>query len=149
MNTNLVKWNLMRTTRRWDWERWKEVQITVLLVPIKGYVAPGMATYYDCCKSYNCPENEGYNHLTVNHSIHFKNHANSNESTWAAWATNHVKDQFYSYLYEDECSKRKEPAGQHTISWFNLLIFMLKICSYVVFVRQYIKIRLYIVLMVN
>ena len=43
------------------------------LIPlIKKYIAPGTTIISDCWKSYQCISEEGYKHLTVNHSVTFK-----------------------------------------------------------------------------
>ena len=43
------------------------------LIPIiKEHIKPGSVILSDCWKAYDCLEREGYNHLTVNHSIEFK-----------------------------------------------------------------------------
>ena len=60
------------------------------LIPIiKKYILPGSKIMSDCWKAYDCLENEGYIHGTVNHSIEFINsetgdHTQSIESTWRA-----------------------------------------------------------------
>ena len=44
------------------------------LIPIiKRYVKPGSIILSDKWKDYSCLKDEGYNHLTVNHSVEFKN----------------------------------------------------------------------------
>lgn len=63
------------------------------LIPIiKKHVRPGTTIISDCWKSYSQLQEEGYNHLTVNHSIEFVNkdtgaHTNTIESTWRAVKT--------------------------------------------------------------
>lgn len=42
-----------------------------LLPIIKEWILPGTTIMSDCWKSYNCLQEEGYQHLTVNHSITF------------------------------------------------------------------------------
>ena len=44
----------------------------VLLDIIKQYILPGTTIYSDCWKAYNTLADEGYIHMTVNHSINFK-----------------------------------------------------------------------------
>jgi transposase-like protein len=59
----------------------------VLLCIIKHYILKGTTVISDCWRAYNCLEDEGFKHLTVNHSITFKDpetdaHTNSIESSW-------------------------------------------------------------------
>ncbi|XP_071577667.1 uncharacterized protein, partial [Temnothorax nylanderi] len=42
-----------------------------LLACIKEWILPGTTIMSDCWKSYNCLNNEGFQHLTVNHSYNF------------------------------------------------------------------------------
>jgi len=42
-----------------------------LLTCIKKWILPGTTIVSDCWKSYNCLNNEGFQHLTVNHSYNF------------------------------------------------------------------------------
>nr|XP_027219207.1 uncharacterized protein LOC113811624 [Penaeus vannamei] len=42
-----------------------------LLAVIKERIAPGSIIISDCWKAYNCLSDEGFEHLTVNHSYHF------------------------------------------------------------------------------
>jgi len=42
-----------------------------LLACIKEWILPGTTIVSDCWKSYNCLNNEGFQHLTVNHSYNF------------------------------------------------------------------------------
>ncbi|XP_011867709.1 PREDICTED: uncharacterized protein LOC105561931 [Vollenhovia emeryi] len=42
-----------------------------LLKCIKEWILPGTTIVSDCWKSYNCLSNEGFQHLTVNHSYNF------------------------------------------------------------------------------
>lgn len=83
----------------------------VLLAIIKEFVLPGTTIISDCWKSYDCLEDEGYHHLTVNHSLEFKHpetgaHTNTIEGTWSAikrslpTRTCPGEEQFNSYLYE-------------------------------------------------
>nr|XP_012235852.1 PREDICTED: uncharacterized protein LOC105680022 [Linepithema humile] len=44
-----------------------------LLACIKEWILPGTTVISDCWKSYNCLNNEGFQHLTVNHSYNFVN----------------------------------------------------------------------------
>ena len=58
------------------------------LIPIiQKYVAPGSTIYSDCWGAYNKLGELGYKHLTVNHSVNFKDpttgcHTNSIEGAW-------------------------------------------------------------------
>ncbi|KYQ50359.1 hypothetical protein ALC60_10560 [Trachymyrmex zeteki] len=42
-----------------------------LLAIIKEWILPGTTIVSDCWKSYDCLNNEGFQHLTVNHSYNF------------------------------------------------------------------------------
>ena len=87
------------------------------LIPIiKRYVKPGSITLSDCWKAYNCLKDEGYTHLTVNHSVEFKNKetgacTNLIESTWNAVKKSlpkygRQKQLYDSYLVE-YCIRKK------------------------------------------
>ena len=39
---------------------------------LKKYVAPGTIIHSNCWKAYDCLEEEGYQHYTVNHSENFR-----------------------------------------------------------------------------
>lgn len=54
---------------------------TTLLNIIKNHILPGTAIISDCWKTYSCLEDEGYKHLTVNHSINFVNPNNKDAYT--------------------------------------------------------------------
>ncbi|GBL73930.1 hypothetical protein AVEN_230867-1 [Araneus ventricosus] len=80
----------------------------VLLSVIEEHILPGTTVMSDCWSSYQCLSDEGFVHLTVNHSMHFVDpdtgaHTQSIEGTWSAIkrdlnGTNHVKGQFDSYM---------------------------------------------------
>ena len=57
------------------------------LIPIiKENILPGTTVISDCWRAYNTVGSEGYQHLTVNHSLHFVDpdgvHTNTIESQW-------------------------------------------------------------------
>lgn len=73
-----------------------------LLAIIKDNIRPGTTIISDCWKAYDTLSDEGYIHLTVNHSINFVDpdtgaHTNTIESTWR-----HVKDSLPSYSRKKE-----------------------------------------------
>lgn len=87
------------------------------LIPIiKKFVEPGTIILSDCWKAYSSLKSEGYQHLTVNHSIEFKNKetgacTNLIESTWNAVKkslpkTGTQKQHYDSYLIE-YCIRKK------------------------------------------
>ena len=59
-----------------------------LLGIIKDRILPGTTIISDCWKAYNCLQDEGYTHLTVNHSVNFVDpnnkatHTNNIERLW-------------------------------------------------------------------
>ena len=81
-----------------------------LLPIIRAQILPGTRVMSDLWKSYDCLQNEGYQHLTVNHSLNFVDpdtgaHTQGIENTW--WGvkrsmprTGTSKDPFDSYLQE-------------------------------------------------
>ena len=81
-----------------------------LLPIIRAQILPGTRVMSDLWKSYDCLQNEGYQHLTVNHSLNFVDpdtgaHTQGIENTW--WGvkrsmprTGTSKDLFDSYLQE-------------------------------------------------
>ena len=81
------------------------------LIPIIcAQILPGTCVMSDMWKAYDCLQDEGYNHLTVNHSLNFVDpdtgaHTQRIENTW--WGikrsmprTGMSKDLFGSYLQE-------------------------------------------------
>ena len=79
------------------------------LIPIiQTYIKPGTVILSDCWKAYSGSKEEGYMHLTVNHSIEFKNKETGDcinliESTWN---TATQKQLYDSYLVE-YCIRKK------------------------------------------
>ena len=61
---------------------------STLLAIIKDRILPGTTIISDCWKAYNCLQDEGYQHLTVNHSVNFVDpnnratHTNNIERLW-------------------------------------------------------------------
>lgn len=58
-----------------------------LLPLIKQFIKPGTTVISDCWKSYDFLDKNGFDHLSVNHSITFKDpetgaHTNTIEGTW-------------------------------------------------------------------
>lgn len=87
------------------------------LIPIiKKNIKPGTLILSDCWKAYSSLEREGYEHLTVNHSIQFLNPENGActnliESTWNAVKKSLPKSGTQKHLYESyfcEYSVRKK-----------------------------------------
>ena len=58
-----------------------------LLEAIRQHILPGTTVISDCWRAYNCLSDEGYRHMTVNHSINFVDpvtgaHTNTIERKW-------------------------------------------------------------------
>lgn len=81
-----------------------------LLTIIKEWILPETTIISDCWRAYNCLENEGFIHLSVNHSQNFVNrvtgaHTNNIERTWREVRSNvpkygRRKQHFAGYLAE-------------------------------------------------
>lgn len=92
-----------------------------LLPIIKNSILPGSTIVSDCWKPYDILGEEGYNHLTVNHSITFKDPVtgactNKIESTWAAlkrtFTGSSRRKNFFlgylaTYLFRKRCRLQK------------------------------------------
>ena len=81
-----------------------------LLTIIRAHILPGTCMMSDIWKAYDCLKDEGYTHLTVNHSINFVDpdtgaHTQRIEDTWCGVKrsmprTRTSKDPFESCLQE-------------------------------------------------
>lgn len=92
-----------------------------LLPIIREWILPGTQVISDCWKAYDCLKDEGYTHLTVNHSVHFVDPetaacTNTIESSWnAAKRTinpSSRRKDFYpgylaKYMFLKQCRMRK------------------------------------------
>jgi hypothetical protein len=88
---------------------------------IEEWILPGTTIISDCWKAYNCLEREGYVHLKVNHSLHFKDpetgaHSNSIESSWRAAKAvvsssgrrkAHIPGNLARYMFNKRCAALK------------------------------------------
>jgi len=88
-----------------------------LLQIIKEWIKPGTTIFSDCWRAYNCLETEGFKHLTVNHSLHFKDpdtgtHTNAIESSWRAAKIittsssrqkAHIPGNLAKYMFKERC----------------------------------------------
>eukprot|EP00112_Aurelia_sp_Birch-Aquarium-sp1_P014725 Seg3191.4 transcript_id=Seg3191.4/GoldUCD/mRNA.D3Y31 product="putative transposase-like protein" pseudo=true protein_id=Seg3191.4/GoldUCD/D3Y31 len=87
------------------------------LIPIiQRYVLPGTVIMSDCWKAYSSLKDEGYWHLTVNHSIQFVNQENGActnmiESTWNALKKSLPKTgtrkEFYDSYFAEYCVRKQ------------------------------------------
>lgn len=78
---------------------------TTLIPIIQRYVKPSSVILSDCWKAYICLKDEGYTHLTVNHSLTVKNKENGActnliESTWNAVKKSFPKYGSQNYFYD-------------------------------------------------
>ncbi|GFX02563.1 DDE_Tnp_IS1595 domain-containing protein [Trichonephila clavipes] len=93
----------------------------ILHQSIKSNIKEGSTIISDCWKAYDCLEDEGFLHLSVNHSMYFKDpetgaHTNSIEGSCSAikkslHGTRRCKDQFDSYLAEYMWRNIKRPSN--------------------------------------
>lgn len=84
------------------------------MVPlIKEKIAPGTTIISDCWRAYDCLSKEGYNHMTINHSLHFVDpenadvHTQNVERQWRNIRENipiygRTKNHFVGYLAEHQ-----------------------------------------------
>ena len=98
-----------------------------LILIIRAQILPGTYVMSDMWKAYDCLQDEGYNHLTVNHSLNFVDpdtgaHTQRIENTW--WGikrsmprTGMSKDLFGSYLQEWKPSSWKHNRAYHRSIW--------------------------------
>ena len=103
------------------------------LIPIiKEHIKPGSIILSDCWKAYDCLEREGYNHLTVNHSIEFKNSqtgacTNTIESTWNAVKKSLPKTgtrkDFYDSYFAEYCVRKQflKPSQDKFLTFLKLV----------------------------
>ena len=87
---------------------------------ITDNIKPGTKIISDCWKAYSSPKDEGFQHLTVNHSIEFKNEetgacTNTIESTWRALKnflppSGTIKTLYDSY-FSQYCVRKKYLTG--------------------------------------
>ena len=87
---NWVVGGIDSLTGRMAVEQVQKRDADTLLRFLQGVCAPGATIYTDCWKSYNCLQDNGFPHQTVNHSVQFVNtlpdgtkvHTQKIESTW-------------------------------------------------------------------
>ena len=77
---------------------------------IKEHIAPGTTIISDCWKAYSSLGKEGYQHLTVNHSLNFVDpdtgaHTNTIESTWRALKRSLPRNGTQKTLYDSYFSQ--------------------------------------------
>uniref|UniRef100_A0A915HIG2 ISXO2-like transposase domain-containing protein n=1 Tax=Romanomermis culicivorax TaxID=13658 RepID=A0A915HIG2_ROMCU len=82
-------------------------------------------------KAYNCLEDEGYEHMSVNHSLNFKDpesgvHTNGIESSWCAAKSSmssagrvkhHIAGNLARYMFNHRCRELKMDT---TLEFFRL-----------------------------
>jgi hypothetical protein len=101
-----------------------------LLQIIQHWIKPGTTIVSDFWKAYNCLSREGYDHLRVNHSLHFKDpetgaHSNSIESSRAAKVITssssrrkaHIPGNLARYMFNKRCTSQKL---DRTLEFFRL-----------------------------
>lgn len=94
-------------------------QATLLKI-IKDNVKPGTTIISDFWKAYDCLDKEGFEHLKVNHSLHFVDpdsgaHTNTIESTWRALKKSLPKygtvKSMYDTYFSQYCVRKKYISG--------------------------------------
>lgn len=102
-----------------------------LLPIISEWIEPGTTIISDWWKAYDCLENEGYQHLKVNHSVNFVDpitgaHTNSIESTWRAAKASmsssgrrkeHMAGNLARYMFLKRCKELKK---DRTVEFYRL-----------------------------
>lgn len=98
-----------------------------LLDVIKNWVQPGTTIISDCLRAYNCLNEEGFQHLTINHSMNFIDpetgaHTQTIERTWRDIRSTIPKygvweEHFDGYLAQYQF-KWKHPNHFHRLHYF-------------------------------
>lgn len=105
-----------RESKRCFFEVVEDRSAATLIPLIKKYIRPGTTILSDCWKAYSSLSSEGYLHLTVNHSIEFKNKetgacTNQIKSTWNAVKRSLPKSGTQKHLYDsylvEYCIRKK------------------------------------------
>jgi transposase-like protein len=105
-----------RETKRCFFEVVSDRSAATLIPIIQKYVEPDTTIHSDCWKAYSSLEKEGYIHLTVNHSIEFRNKdtgacTNLIESTWNAVKKSLPKTGTQKHFYDgylvEYCVRKK------------------------------------------
>ena len=87
-----------------------------LISIIQKYIKPGTVILSDCLKAYSSLKDKGYMHLTINHSIEFKNKESGDctnliESTWSTVKKSFPKTGSQKQLYDSSlveyCIRKK------------------------------------------
>lgn len=99
-----------------------------LLAVIRQWILPGTTIHSDCWKAYDCLGDEGYVHLSVNHSLHFLDpatgvHTNTIEGSWRAAKSaiepSGRRKKFYAgYLAKYMMQKEARIKGQDLVATF-------------------------------
>ncbi|XP_071652821.1 uncharacterized protein [Temnothorax longispinosus] len=104
-----------------------------LLACIKEWIMPGTTIVSDCWKSYNCLNNEGFQHLTVNHTYNFVDpdtgaHTQHIERVWREVRANipkygtrshHVEGYLFEFLF-----KHAHPRAERIKIFFDVIAQM-------------------------